>query len=35
MRERELLRELGVVGGPAVPPRGSPSIGDRIRDLFD
>jgi molecular chaperone DnaJ len=34
-RERELLRELGEVGGPAVPPKGSPSIGERIRDLFD
>ncbi|HLY35201.1 MAG TPA: molecular chaperone DnaJ [Candidatus Limnocylindria bacterium] len=34
-RERELLRELGEVGGPAVPPKGSPTIVDRIRDLFD
>jgi molecular chaperone DnaJ len=34
-RERELLRELEEVGGPAVPPKGSPSIGERIRDLFD
>jgi molecular chaperone DnaJ len=34
-RERELLRELGEVSGPAVPPKASPSIGERIRDLFD
>jgi molecular chaperone DnaJ len=34
-RERELLRELGEVSGPAVPPKGSPTIVDRIRELFD
>jgi molecular chaperone DnaJ len=34
-RERELLRELDSVGGPAVLPKGSPTIVDRIRDLFD
>jgi molecular chaperone DnaJ len=34
-RERELLRELGEVGGPAELPKGSPSILERIRGLFD
>lgn len=34
-RERELLRELDSVSGPAVLPKGSPTIVDRIRNLFD
>jgi molecular chaperone DnaJ len=34
-RERELLRELDGISGPAVLPKGAPSIVDRIRDLFD
>lgn len=34
-RERELLTELDSVSGPAVLPKGGPSIVDRIRDLFD
>jgi molecular chaperone DnaJ len=33
-RERELLRELGEVSGPAVLPKSGPSLGDRLRDLF-
>lgn len=33
-RERELLRELGEVGSPAVLPKGGPSLVDRLRDLF-
>ena len=33
-RERELLRELGDVSGPAVLPKSGPSLGDRLRDLF-
>ena len=33
-RERELLRELGEVGAPAVLPKGGPSLVDRLRDLF-
>jgi molecular chaperone DnaJ len=33
-RERELLRELDKVSRPAVLPKGSPSILERIRDLF-
>ena len=33
-RERELLRELGEVGGPAVLPKGGDSVFDRLRDLF-
>ena len=34
-RERELLRELESVSGPATLPKGSPTIVDRLRDLFD
>jgi molecular chaperone DnaJ len=34
-RERELLRELGEVAGPAVLPKGGGSVFDRIRGLFD
>ena len=33
-RERELLKELGEVGAPAVLPRGGPGLVDRLRDLF-
>jgi molecular chaperone DnaJ len=33
-RERELLRELDDVSGPAVLPKGGPSVFDRLRDLF-
>ncbi|MGH2401763.1 MAG: DnaJ C-terminal domain-containing protein, partial [Candidatus Limnocylindria bacterium] len=33
-RERELLRELGEVSGPAVLPKGGGSVLDRLRDLF-
>ena len=33
-RERELLRELDEVSGPASLPRGEPSVIDRLRDLF-
>lgn len=33
-RERELLRELDDVTGPAVLPRGGPSVFDRLRDFF-
>ena len=33
-RERELLKELGEVGAPAVLPKGGPSLVDRLRDLF-
>ena len=33
-RERELLRELGEESGPAVVPKGSGSVLDRLRDLF-
>ena len=33
-RERELLRELGDVSGPAVLPKSGPSLGERLRDLF-
>ncbi|HEV8252256.1 MAG TPA: molecular chaperone DnaJ [Candidatus Limnocylindria bacterium] len=33
-RERELLKELGDVGAPAVLPKGGPSLVDRLRDLF-
>jgi molecular chaperone DnaJ len=33
-RERELLEELGSVSGPAVLPKGGPSLFDRLRDLF-
>src|SRR5687768_6444932 len=33
-RERELLRELGEVSGPAVVPRGGGSVLVRLRDLF-
>ena len=32
-RERELVRQLGEVSGPAVLSK-SPSLGDRLRDLF-
>jgi molecular chaperone DnaJ len=34
-RERELIRQLDGVTGPAVLPKGSPSIVDRLRTLFD
>ncbi len=34
-RERELLRELDEVSGPAVLPKGGPSVFDRLRDLFN
>ena len=34
-RERELLRELESVSGPATLPKGTPTIVDRLRDLFD
>ncbi len=33
-RERELLKELGEVSGPAIVPKGSSSMLDRLRDLF-
>ena len=33
-RERELLEELGEVGGPAVLPKGGPGLVDRLRNLF-
>jgi molecular chaperone DnaJ len=33
-RERELLRELGEVTGPAVLPKGGSSVFDRLRDIF-
>jgi len=33
-RERELLKELGELGAPAVLPKGAPSLVDRLRDLF-
>jgi molecular chaperone DnaJ len=33
-RERELLKELGEAGSPAVLPKGGPSLVDRLRDLF-
>ena len=33
-RERELLRELDEVSGPAVLPKGGQSVFDRLRDLF-
>ena len=33
-RERELLGQLGEVSGPPVLPKGGPSLGDRLRDLF-
>lgn len=33
-RERELLEELGEIGGPAVMPKGGPSLIDRLRDVF-
>ncbi len=33
-RERELLKELGELGAPAVLPKGGPSLVDRLRDLF-
>ncbi len=34
-RERELIRQLDEVTGPAVLPKGAPSIVDRLRNLFD
>jgi molecular chaperone DnaJ len=34
-RQRELLHELDEAGGPAVLPKGGPSIVDRLRTLFD
>jgi molecular chaperone DnaJ len=33
-QERELLRQLGEMSGPAVIPRGGGSVFDRLRDLF-
>ena len=33
-RERELLRELGEIGEPAVLPKNEPTVFDRLRDLF-
>jgi molecular chaperone DnaJ len=33
-RERELLGELSEVSGPAVLPKGGPSVFERLRDLF-
>ena len=33
-RERELLRQLDEVSGPAVLPKGGPSVFDRVRDIF-
>ena len=33
-RERELYRELGEIGGPAVLPKTGPSLADRLRDMF-
>jgi molecular chaperone DnaJ len=33
-RERELLRELDEVSGPAQLPKGSPSVFDRLREMF-
>ncbi len=33
-KERDLLEQLGEVSGPAVLPKGSPSLVDRLRDLF-
>ena len=33
-RERDLLKELGELGSPAVLPKGGPSLVDRLRDLF-
>ncbi|MGH2382547.1 MAG: DnaJ C-terminal domain-containing protein, partial [Candidatus Limnocylindria bacterium] len=34
-RERELLRELGEAGAPAVLPKGGGTVFDRLRDLFN
>jgi len=34
-RERELIRQLDEASGPAVLPKGGPSIVDRLRTLFD
>ena len=34
-RERELLKELGEVSGPAVVPKGGSSVFERLRGLFD
>jgi molecular chaperone DnaJ len=33
-KERELLTQLDEVSGPAVLPKGGPSLVDRLRDLF-
>jgi molecular chaperone DnaJ len=33
-KERELISQLAEVSGPAVLPKGSPSLVDRLRDLF-
>ena len=33
-QERDLLKQLGDVSGPAVLPKGGPSLVDRLRDLF-
>ena len=33
-RERELLQQLGEASVPAVLPKSSPTLGERLRDLF-
>ena len=33
-RERDLIKQLDEVSGPAVLPKGSPTLVDRLRDLF-
>jgi molecular chaperone DnaJ len=33
-RERELLQELAEVSSPAIVPKGSSSLFDRLRDIF-
>lgn len=33
-QERDLLKQLGEVSGPAVLPKGGPTLVDRLRDLF-
>ena len=33
-KERDLLKQLDEVSGPAVLPKGGPSLVDRLRDLF-
>jgi molecular chaperone DnaJ len=34
-RERDLLHQLGEASGPAVLPKSGPTLGDRLRDLFN